>query len=1369
MTQKNTSITGSQRWQFWIDRGGTFTDIVAKKPDGSLITHKLLSDNPEQYPDAAVAGIRHLLGLKAGEPVTPDVVACVKMGTTVATNALLERKGEPTLLVTTRGFRDALRIAYQNRPRLFDRHIVLPELLYCSVVEAQERVGAHGEVILPLDELLLKTELTMQYGRGLRCVSIVFMHGYRYTGHEKAAKRLAAEVGFTQISTSHETSPMMKFVSRGDTTVVDAYLSPILRRYVETVAHEMPGVTLFFMQSSGGLADAHVFQGKDAILSGPAGGVVGMARTAELAHRHESEVLAHRHESGEPGSTPSPLRGVGGGEGRVQHPGVKVIGFDMGGTSTDVSHYAGEFERQFETQVAGVRMRAPMMSIHTVAAGGGSILAFDGARFRVGPQSAGANPGPASYRRGGPLAVTDANVMVGKVQPRYFPKVFGPKGDEVLDGDLVREKFAALAALTGGATPAEKGSGGGSLEASKGGERTLPRLTPEACAEGFINIAVQQMANAIKKISVARGYDVTRYTLQCFGGAGGQHACLVADALGMTRVFVHPLAGVLSAYGIGLADQTVIREQAVERKLTPDALHEIVIKLDALAALAEVELTRQRVGSGGVTTQRRVHVRYEGSDSALVLRYPDAKASLAGGSLATPMAAAPEPVIAAIEAEFEAAYRQRFAFLMTGKNLIVEAVSVEAVIAGDAPDEPRRTLYAPRDLQACGVVRETVRMYSGGQWHDSALVVREDLRAGDIIAGPAVIAEQNATTVVEPGWAANLTEFDHLVLVRQSQRAIKYAAGTTADPVLLEVFNNLFMNIAEQMGLQLQNTAYSVNIKERLDFSCALFDAQGNLIANAPHMPVHLGSMGESIKTVIKENAGTMQPGDVYVLNDPYHGGTHLPDITVITPVYLQRPSPQPSPGGRGGNATQPTATATATASLPGNSLPVLLEEGWGEGLQPHFYVGSRGHHADVGGITPGSMPPFSTRIEEEGVQINNFKLVERGVLREAEMLALLKSGEYPSRNPPQNMADLKAQIAANEKGVQELRKMVDQYGLDVVQAYMGHVQDNAEEAVRRVIQLLGVRFQLLEAERQAEMKAKNNWNLIPIYSFTLPLDNGAQIKVAIRVDANNRSAEVDFTGTSAQQTNNFNAPTAVCMAAVLYVFRTLVDDDIPLNAGCLKPLKVIIPAGSMLNPDPPASVVAGNVETSSCITNALFGALGVMAASQCTMNNFTFGSANHQYYETISGGSGAGAVMDGTGRVVDGFNGTSVVQTHMTNSRLTDPEVFEFRFPVHLVSYEIRAGSGGAGQWTGGNGGVRRVKFLEPMTASILSNGRTHGAFGMAGGQPGLPGINRVVRADGRVQQLGHIGQVEMQPGDVFEIHTPGGGAFGAKPASEV
>jgi 5-oxoprolinase (ATP-hydrolysing) len=1223
----------SRRWQFWIDRGGTFTDVVGRRPDGRLVTHKLLSENPQSYADAAVAGMRHLLGLQADMPITTQQVECVKMGTTVATNALLERKGEPTLLVITRGFGDALRIGYQERPKIFERHIVLPELLYARVVEARERVDAGGAVIEPLDQTHLLGQLRQARDAGLRSVAIVFMHGYRYTAHEAAAARLARESGFTQVSVSHQVSPLMKLIGRGDTTVVDAYLSPILRRYVEQVAAQMPGVKLLFMQSSGGLTDAMLFQGKDAILSGPAGGIVGMVRTAQLARIH------------------------------------KVIGFDMGGTSTDVSHFAGEFERAFETQVAGVRMRAPMMSIHTVAAGGGSVLGFDGARFRAGPDSAGANPGPACYRRGGPLTVTDANVMVGKIQPSHFPKVFGPRGDEALDRDIVVRKFSELAAEIAAATGVER--------------------TPQQVAEGFIDIAVGAMANAIKKISVARGYDVTRYTLQCFGGAGGQHACRVADALGMERVFAHPLAGVLSAYGMGLADQSAMREAAIELPLA-QAHAMVASRLDALAREAEDELRQQGLARAALHTHRRVHVRYAGTDSALLVPF---------GSEAE------------IRAGFEAAYQQRFAFLMRERALVVEAVSVEAVGAGDAPPEAERPLHAA----AAAPTAQTVRLFSGGRWWDAALVQREQALPSMHIDGPAIIAERNATTVVEPGWRAQLSAHDHLQLRRVQPLESRRAVGTTVDPVMLEVFNNLFMNIAEQMGLQLQNTAYSVNIKERLDFSCALFDADGNLIANAPHMPVHLGSMSESIKTVIARNAGRMRPGDVFVLNDPYHGGTHLPDVTVVTPVW-----------GEGAADADPAAQQPAQAHADAHA-----RQGLGQGARILFYVGSRGHHADIGGVTPGSMPPFSTRIDEEGVQLDNVKLVEAGRLRETEILALLSGGAHPSRNPQQNLADLKAQIAANEKGVQELRRMAAQYGLDVVQAYMGHVQDNAEESVRRVITHL-----------------KNG-------SFTLPLDNGAKIAVAIRVDAEARSAVIDFTGTSAQLGNNFNAPTAVCMAAVLYVFRTLVGDDIPLNAGCLKPLHVIVPEGSMLNPRPPASVVAGNVETSQCITNALYGALGAMASGPCTMSNFTFGNARHQYYETIAGGSGAG----------EGFDGTSVVQTHMTNSRLTDPEVLELRFPVRLDSYAIRRGSGGAGRWHGGDGGVRRVRFLEAMTASILSNGRVVPAYGMAGGNAGAVGTNRIERADGAVEALAHIGSAEMQPGDVFVIETPGGGGYGKAP----
>lgn len=1199
-------------WQFWIDRGGTFTDLVARRPDGGLQTLKLLSENPDQYADAAVEGIRRLLGLEPGQAITAARVECVKMGTTVATNALLERKGEPTVLVTTRGFRDALRIGYQARPRLFERRIVLPELLYGRVIEAAERIGAEGQVVRALDLDALRRDLTAAFADGIRACAIVFMHGWRYPAHEAAAAALARALGFAQVSVSHEVSPLMKFVARGDTTVVDAYLSPILRRYVEQVASQMPGVPLYFMQSSGGLTEARRFQGKDAILSGPAGGIVGMVRTA-VAAGHD-----------------------------------RLIGFDMGGTSTDVSHYAGEFERAFDTEVAGVRMRAPMMSIHTVAAGGGSVIRFDGSRLRVGPESAGANPGPACYRRGGPLTTTDANVMLGKIRPELFPAVFGPAGDAPLDAEVVRQRFAALAAEISTVSGA---------------------ATAEEVAAGALRIAVASMANAIKKISVARGHDVTGYTLQCFGGAGGQHACLVADALGMTRVFIDPLAGVLSAYGMGLADQLALREAQIEQPLTDAGLAAARAKLDELAAAAAAELAAQGLTPGTLQTRRSLHLRYEGTDTALPVAWG---------------------TVDELRAAFEAAYRQRFAFLMPDRALVIEAAAVEVI----APGEP---LPAAAAADASAHRPEPFargQVYTEGDdgtraWRAAGLHRYEQLRPGAVIDGPAIVAERNATTVVEDGWQARLVASGALELTRVRPRRQTQALGTAVDPVMLEVFNQLFMNIAEQMGQRLQNTAYSVNIKERLDFSCALFDAGGQLIANAPHMPVHLGSMSESIRTVIEANP-RMERGDVYMLNDPYRGGTHLPDVTVVTPVWIE-------------------AGAAGT---------------------PDFFVASRGHHADIGGITPGSMPPFSKSIDEEGIRFDNFLLVRDGLMREAELRAALASGPWPARNADQTIADLRAQIAANEKGQQELHAMVAQYGAATVAAYMGHVQANAEESVRRVITAL-----------------KDG-------AFELALDNGAVIKVAVTVDRARRGATIDFTGTSAQlNDSNFNAPKSVTMAAVLYVFRTLVDDAIPLNAGCLKPLDVIVPEGSMLNPRAPAAVVAGNVETSSCVTNALYGALGAMAAAQCTMNNFTFGNARHQYYETISGGSGAGP----------GFAGTSVVQTHMTNSRLTDPEVLEFRFPVRLDSYEIRRGSGGAGQWRGGDGGVRRVRFLEPMTAGILSNGRKQGAFGMAGGAPGAPGANSVERADGTVEPLGHIATVEMNVGDVFVIETPGGGGYGA------
>jgi 5-oxoprolinase (ATP-hydrolysing) len=1205
------------RWQFWIDRGGTFTDVVALRPDRTLVTTKMLSENPEQYRDAAIAGIRKLLGLGAHEPLPTSRIETVKMGTTVATNALLERRGEQTALFITRGFRDQLRIGYQNRPRLFDRHIVLPELLYSEVVEVEERMSARGELLVPLDEAALELAFSEVFSRGFRSVAIVFMHAWRYPQHELRAAELAAKVGFSQVSASHAVSPLMKLVSRGDTTVVDAYLSPILRRYVAQVTRELESpegvVPLYFLKSDGGLSDAPSFRGKDSILSGPAGGIVGMVRTG-LAAGFD-----------------------------------KLIGFDMGGTSTDCAHFAGvsvaDCERELDTLVAGVRMRAPMMSIHTIAAGGGSILHFDGQKFRVGPDSAGANPGPACYRRGGPLAVTDCNVMLGKIQPRFFPRVFGPGADSALDRDEVTAKFALVAREVSLATGRE--------------------LRPEEVAEGFLRVAVANMANAIKFISVQRGYDVTAYTLACFGGAGGQHACLVADELGVTSVYIHPLAGVLSAFGMSMADITVMRELAFERPFSTAVLADMTHELDRIAEDVRQEVARQGVAPERIEVIRRAHLKYTGTDTSLVIRVGE-----------------PE----AMRSAFEEAYRMRFAFLMPDRALVIEALSVEAIGKMVQPEVVREPA-----AERPGEPIATVPMYTAGSFYEAPVFAREALSLEQRIAGPAIIVETNTTVVVEPGWRAEVTVHNHLVLERYLPRESGRAIGTSVDPVMLEVFNNLFMSIAEQMGVRLANTAQSVNIKERLDFSCALFDSDGNLIANAPHMPVHLGSMGESIKTVMHRNAGTMRPGDVYMLNDPYNGGTHLPDVTVVMPVFGE------------------------------------------QGEEILFYVAARGHHADIGGITPGSMPPASTSVEEEGVLIDNFRLVEAGRLREAEVRRLLADARYPARSPDQNIADLRAQIASCEKGREELIKMVQHFGLATVRAYMGHVQDNAEESVRRAITTL----------RDGD--------------FAYPMDSGAVIRVRVKVDHAARSAEVDFTGTTAELRSNFNAPPAVSHAAVLYVLRTLVSDAIPMNAGCLKPISIVIPDGSMLAPRFPAATVAGNVETSQCIVDAIYGALGIMGASQGTMNNFTFGNKRVQYYETIAGGSGAG----------DGFAGTAAVQTHMTNSRMTDPEVIEFRFPVLVEEHSIRAGSGGAGRFRGGDGALRRVRFLEPMTAAILAGHRIVPPYGMAGGACGEVGATWVERAPdgpahGAREVLGYSEQVEMQAGDVFVVSTPSGGGFG-------
>ena len=1201
MTSKNTS------WEFWIDRGGTFTDIVAKADNGKLLSQKLLSVDPEHYHDAAIEGIRRILGAKDGEALSTKNIESIKMGTTVGTNALLERKGEPTALVCTQGFRDVLRIAYQNRPDIFALNIKLPELLYSKVIEVTERFDANGELIEALDTKKAINDLKNIFSSGIRSLAIVLMHAYRYPEHEFVLKKIAEEIGFTHISLSHEVSPLMKYVSRGETTVVDAYLSPVLRRYVDMVnssLQEGGGETsLMFMQSNGGLTDAQQFRGKDCILSGPAGGIVGAVKTSEMAGFEE------------------------------------IITFDMGGTSTDVAHYSGEFERSFETEIAGIHLRSPMLHIHTVAAGGGSILHFDSGRFRVGPDSAGSHPGPACYRKGGPLTVTDCNLMLGKIQPTYFPRVFGKEGNLPLDINIVKEKFRELAE---------------ELNSSTGEEHLA-----EDIAEGFLRIAVENMANAIKKISIQRGYDIKDYALCCFGGAGAQHACRVADSLGLKKITIHPLAGVLSAYGMGLADQRILKEHSVEEMLSDELVPKLRNDIAELEATGKEEMRFQGVSDERIDAIHRIHLKYKGTNTALLLEMADMEN---------------------ITREFNIEHKKRFGFIIEEKEHVVESISVEIIGRGDTVHELENTEVIDDDTASAA--HEYVNVFSYGKFHKTPVLMRDELLPAEESIGPAIIIEDNTTVIVEPGWKAIVAKDGNMLLTKESIISDE-TVGTEADPVMLEIFNSRFMSIAEQMGYTLQNTAYSVNIKERLDFSCAVFNREGNLVANAPHIPVHLGSMGESVRSIIRQFED-MRPGDAYMLNSPFDGGTHLPDITVVTPVFYD------------------------------NELA--------------FYLASRGHHADIGGISPGSMPPSSSHIEEEGLLTRGFKLVENGYFQNEELKEWLLSGKYPARNPQQNIADLKAQVAANEKGAGELRKLVKQFSLETVNAYMQHVQDNAEEAVRNAIALLD--------DGEAEQV----------------FDDGSRIRVKVSIDHERQRASVDFSGSSGQHPGNLNAPAAVCKAAVLYVFRALVQDDIPLNEGCLKPIELIIPEASMLSPVYPAAVVAGNVETSQHIVDALLIALGVMAGSQGTMNNFTFGNEELQYYETICGGSGAG----------DGFHGTDAVQTHMTNSRITDPEVLEWRFPVRLEEFSIRKGSGGNGEFKGGDGTVRKIRFVEPMNAAVISSHREVSTSGLKGGEDGKCGHNYVLRESGEILELAGRAELSMKKGDIFVVETPGGGGFG-------
>lgn len=1193
-------------WQFWIDRGGTFTDIVARTPDGKTESIKLLSENPTHYADSAIEGMRRVLGLSGQDAFPSKDVDAIKMGTTVATNALLERKGERTLLAITGGFADALHIGTQQRPKLFDLHIQRPSMLYSDVLEIQERLYANGEIETALDEKAAYKGLSAAFEKGYTSVAIALLHADRHPLHEKKISEIAKDIGFTQVSASHDVIPLMKLVGRGDTTVADAYLSPTLRHYVEQVSDNVGNTRVLFMQSNGGLTDAHQFRGKDSILSGPAGGVVGMVGVATSAGFD------------------------------------KIIGFDMGGTSTDVTHYAGSYERTLDATVAGVRIRAPMMDINTVAAGGGSQCIFDGLRLRVGPESAGSNPGPASYRKGGPLTVTDCNVLLGRIQPQHFPHVFGANADEPLDAETVQIKFHALADTTA---------------ATIGSKRT-----PEALADGFLTLAVENMANAIKKISVQRGRNLSEYTLVCFGGAGGQHACRVADSLGIQKIFVPPFSGVLSAYGMGLADLRVIKEQTHSQPLNETQFDTVLTSLSALSKKARDKLVAQGIPESDIQVIEHLHIHYEGSDSSIPIIASD---------------------LSTIIEEFETEHLRLYGFLQHGKQLVIEILTSEAVGGGASPEHAAPLIS---DRPRTDKPIESVQMWADETWRLAPIYESESLPPGASIPGPAILIDANATTVVEPGWQADVSDDNSLVLTRPAHKEMQNIISTKADPILIEIFNSLFMSIAEQMGAALQNTAHSVNIKERLDFSCAVFNNNGELVANAPHMPVHLGSMGESVRAIITAHSETMKAGDAFITNAPYNGGTHLPDITVVMPVF-----------------------DTVT----------------GERV---FFIAARGHHADIGGLTPGSMPPNSRTIDEEGVLFDALPLVRDGEILESNIRASLASGQYPARSPDQNMADLRAQIAACTKGATELHAMIGHYGLAGVKAYTVHVQNNAEEAVRRAIDSLEEG------------------------SFSAPMDDGSEVCVSISIDREARSATIDFTGTSEQRPSNYNAPSAVCRAAVLYVFRTLVDDDIPLNEGCLKPLTLIIPEGSMLNPVHPAAVVAGNVETSQIICDALYGALGRLAASQGTMNNLTFGNATHQYYETLCGGTGAGP----------SFDGTDAIHSHMTNSRLTDPEVLEWRYPVLLESFRIRKGSGGAGSHTGGDGVTRKIRFLQSMSAAILSGRRTTEPFGLSGGDAGLTGKTEVIRVDGSRTVLRYADHADLGPGDVISIATPGGGGFG-------
>lgn len=1192
---------------FGVDRGGTFTDIVAWPPEGGVIVKKVLSNRVGQSEDSAVVGIRQVLGLDAGAAIPEGAIEAVCMGTTVGTNALLERQGEPLVFITTSGFKDSLRIGYQNRPRLFDLDIKLPTQLYKEVLEVDERLSADGQVLSSLNERAVRDGLTTFFESGYRSCAVAFMHGYRFPEHEILVAKIAKEVGFTQVSASHDCSGMIKFVGRAETAVVDAYLTPILKSYTKRLDGPLGNTPLFFMQSNGGLIEASQFQGKDCVLSGPAGGIVGAVASCSAS-------------------------------------GIKnIIGFDMGGTSTDVCHYAGHFERTTESQIAGARIRAPIMMIHTVAAGGGSIVDFDGTRFKVGPESARAVPGPAAYRNGGPLAVTDCNVVLGRIPPQLFPSVFGPDGDQPLDSERSNELFEELTAK---------------INLHTGGNKTKYE-----CAEGFFNIAVENMANAIKKISTERGYDLSKYTLCCFGGAGGQHACKVAETLNMRSIFIHPLAGVLSAYGMGLSDFRAIESATIEKPLDSEVPGLLEDDIKPLETRARRKLVDQGVNDTDIVIVQRAVLKHKGSSSGLEVVFDNTKN---------------------LKKNFEEAYHKNYGFSLPDSQIIVESIAIEA--AGHHRHSSAGSHFPDAGKNIDVIPQGVTKLYSAGEMRDVPIYNHVDIGIGVNINGPAIIADPFSTTVVDVDWCAIKDHTGSLKIDFVGTSRSSVVSASTVDPIYLELFNNRFRSIADQMGHALANSAHSVNIKERLDFSCAIFDADCNLIANAPHIPIHLGAMSESVDVVAKEFAGKIEPGDLYVLNSPYKGGAHLPDVTVVMPLFDQ------------------------------------------EGESILFYTAARGHQADIGGTTPGSLPPDSRHIDEEGALIEPMRLVHKDVFAHEELLRILTTARYPARNPHQNIADLQAQVAACIRGGDELKSLMADFGTDVVVAYSGFILDVSEEELRRIA------------------------HQIPEGEFTCKHDMGHQVTVKITVNKESRSIKVDFTGTSAQVDSNFNASTAIARSATLYVFRTLIDRDIPLNSGCLRCVEIIIPPKSLLCPEYPAAVSSGNPETSVLVTDALYGALGVIGGSQGTMNNFTYGSDKHQYYETICGGSGA----------LEGHNGASAVHTHMTNSLMTDPEVLELRFPVLLEEFSIRPNSGGKGKWNGGNGVMRRVRFLEQLDMAIVSNRRKIAPNGAKGGEPGGLGANRVIRRDGTVDQLASCDKTTMMPGDAFEILTPGGGGFG-------